>query len=49
MYRTAVGQVFVIVKLELGEISFRGRMLFPLYYRSAPNPFISHPGDRKWA
>ena len=49
IYRGAIGLGFVIVKLELGEFSFRGHMLFPLYYHSAPNPFICHPGDRKWA
>jgi hypothetical protein len=37
---------FVKVKLELGEICFRERMLGPSYYRSVPKPFICHPGDR---
>jgi hypothetical protein len=37
----------VIVKLELGGISIREYMLFPLNYLSAPNPFIYRPSDRK--
>jgi len=30
IYRSAVGQGFVVVKLELGEISVQERMLFAL-------------------
>lgn len=49
IYRSAVGPGFVIVKLEMREISVQERMFYPLNYISAPNPFIYHPGDWKRA